>query len=800
MALGRTMRGLALTVLAAASVFTVAAAYAIRRPLPKSSGRLKLPGLRSGVEILRDRWGVPHIYASNLHDVFFAVGYAQAQDRLWQMEFNRRLASGTLADVFGAPALEVDRLIRRIGFRRAAQRDWENATIQERAVLEAFAAGVNAYINQSRLPLEFTVLRTKPDPWQPVDSLTFGCFLGWTLAGNWDSEIIRSWTIERFGARLMAEFEPAYAKGSPLIVPPGAEAKGAGPDLKADFDQAGALVGLIGPGMSNNWAVDGEKSATGKPLMASDPHLPLTMPSIWWELHIDSPEIKAAGVGLPAMPGVFMGHNDHIAWGMTAAIVDGDDFFVEKINPDNPTQYERQGKWVEGQLVREEIRVRGRRRPLVEDVLITHHGPIVSPAIKGETRPLALRTVALEPAHQIQAQLMLMAARDWAEFRDALSLWPFPALNFVYADVDGNIGYQLGGRVPVRAGGHGVVPMPGWSGEYDWTGFVPFDEMPSAYNPPTHWVASANNKIAEDDCPYFLSANYADGFRQQRIIEMLEGKPRLSVNDFRQMQGDQLSIPARQLVPLILQITPRDDWGRRALTFLRAWDHRVSSDSVAACIYEVFYTHLVRRTLEEKLGSWSDFFMGRGVHPVRRNGMFFNVAYSWLMNKMQERPAWFTGKSWSEVMEECLASTTDELRRLLGDEVSRWRWGRLHKQTFRHPLGDLPGLGLLFNRGPVPMGGDGNTLWQAAYSPYHGYDVNSFNASWRQIIDLGDFNRSLGMLPSGQSGHPGSRHYHDMIAAWSRLQYHPMPWDRSEVEKHTRGRLQIEPISTAHAP
>jgi penicillin amidase len=776
-----------------AGATALAAAYVVRRPVPRHRGKLVMKGLRSTVEIIRDRWGVPHIYADNAHDLFFAVGYAQAQDRLWQLDFNRRLASGRLAEILGEPALEIDRLTRRVGLRRAAETDWEMASGEEREVLEAFSAGVNAYMKRGRLPLEFTLLRTRPERWQPVDSLAFGRMFGWALAGNWDSEITRSWTVERFGAKLMAELEPQYTSGAPLIVPPGAEARSVDIDLTEDFRQMEEIAGLVGQGMSNNWAVDGEKSVTGKPLLASDPHIALGLPSTWWEVHLDSPGVKAAGVGIAGMPGVFMGHSDRVAWGMTAAMTDGDDLFVEQLNPDNPFQYHYKGDWVDGEVVREEIKVRGRAKPVVEEVLVTGHGPVISPAIKGETRTLALKSVALEPTHQISPQMMLMRARDWGEFREALSGWPFPSLNFAYADVEGNIGYQLAGLAPVRGKGHGVVPAPGWSGEYDWTGYVPFDELPNAYNPATHWVASANNKIVDDDYPHFLSANYADGFRQQRIIEMLEEKEKLSVADFEAMHGDQLSIPAREFVPLILQLEPKDEWSRRALTFLRAWDYTLATDSAAASVYEMFYVHLVRRTLEEKLGSWSDFFMGKGIHPLRRNGSFFNVAHSWLMDKMRERPAWFEGKTWHEVMEECLASSVAELRKLLGDEVSRWGWGRLHKQAFKHPLGEVRGLDRVFNRGPVPVGGDANTVWQAAYAPYHGHEVNSFTASWRQIIDLEDFNRSQAILPSGQSGHPGSRHYGDMIGMWSRVEYHPMLWDREEVEEQARGRLELSP-------
>jgi len=793
MSTGRTVRRIATGALLAAGAAVLVGGYVLRRPVPGGRGKVSLKGLREGAEIIRDRWGVPHIYTSSVNDAAFAVGYAQAQDRLWQMELNRRAASGTLAELLGEQALEIDRMTRRIGFRRAAERDWREADKEERAVLEAYSAGVNAYLDRAKMPLEFTILRSRPASWTPVDSLAFGRLFGWALTGNWDSEIVRSWTIERYGAEVMAELEPNYPAGAPVIVPPGTEAKGLRPDLLDDLRQTEQLVGFAGRGASNNWAVDGTKSVTGKPLLASDPHLTLSMPSIWWEMHIDSPEMKAAGVGLPGLPAVIMGHNDRIAWGMTAALVDGDDLFVEQVDPADAPRYRQNGKWSRGEVIREEIIVRKRKEPVIEEILVTRHGPVISPAIKGETRTIALKTSALEPAHQVKAMMNVMAAQNWDEFRDALRGWPFPSLNFGYADVDGNIGYQLAGLVPMRGKGHGTVPAPGWTEDYDWKGFVPFDELPNSYNPETHWIASANNKIAEDDYPHFLSVENADGFRQKRIVQMLEAKEKHSVAGFEAMQADQLSLAAKELVPLIAELKPEDEWSRRAITFLRAWDYRLTPDSAAACVYEVFFAHLVRRTLEEKLGSWSDFFMGKGIHMLRPHTMFFVASHSWLMEKMRERPDWFAGKTWAQAMEETLASAVGELRELLGDEVSRWQWGRLHKQRFGHTLGQVRGLDRVFNRGPVPLGGDANTVWQAAYVPYHGYDVNSFTASWRQIIDLADFNSSRATLPSGQSGHPGSRHYADMTGMWRRGEYHPMLWDREHVEVQARGRLELTP-------
>jgi len=788
MGLARTLQRVVIGLGVAAGLGSAALLYLLRRPLPKTRGRRRLKGLRSPVEVIRDKWGVPHIYASNLRDLIYALGYVQAQDRFWQMELYRRGARGTLAEVLGEAALEVDRLTRHVGFGRIGAKEWEGAGPEARALLEAFSAGINGYLESVRLPLEFTLLRYRPKPWHPVDTIAFAKFMAWSLNGNWDTEILRSWTIERFGVEAMMEVEPRYGAEAPLIVPPGAEARGAGPPLDEEFGRVREVILAMGRSLSNNWAVDGAKSATGKPLLANDPHLVLQMPSIWYEVHLDSPELKVAGACLPGTPAVLIGHNERIAWGITAALADGDDLFVERLNPANPRQYEFQGQWLDAEVVREEIKVRGRQQPQVEEVLITRHGPIISPCIRGETRPLALRSTALEGGQQMESLLLLMSARNWEEFREALRHWGASPSNFAYADVDGNIGYQLAGIIPLRAKGYGLVPSPGWTEEFDWTGFIPFEELPQAYNPETHWVASANNKIVDDDYPYFLGCGFVDGYRQERIIELLGAKEKLSLEDFKAMQADVYSIPGRALASFIQALEPQDPWSRRAQTFVKAW----TADSVAAAIVEAFFAHLVRLALEEKLGSWSAFFLGRGIHPLQ-SGSFFIDAAAWLLAKVEQRPQWFKGKSWQEAMEEALAAAVAELRRLLGDDMSRWQWGRLHTQTFRHVMGQVPALARLFNRGPLSLGGDANTVAQAAYNPHRGYEVTSWTVSYRQIIDLSNFNNSLAVLPTGQSGHPGSRHYADMMELWRRVEYHPLPWDRPDVEAVARARLLLEP-------
>ena len=792
MGLVRTVRTIVLGAIVGAAVGSATLFYLLRRPLPKARGRLRLEGLQSAVEVIRDKWGVPHIYADNLRDLMYAFGYVQAQDRFWQMEFHRRLALGTLAEVLGEAALEIDRLTRRVGFQRAAAQEWDEASREARALLEAFSAGVNAYLEGQRLPLEFTVLRYRPQPWQPLDSIAFAKFMAWRGNGNWDTEILRSWAIERFGAEVARELEPRYPQEAPLVVPSGAEARGGGPSLEEEFGKVEELILATGHALSNSWAVDGAKSITGKPLLACDPHLPLQMPSLWYEVHLDSPQLKAAGACLPGLPGVIIGHNERIAWGITAAMADGDDLFVERVNPDNPRQYEYQGRWLETEVVREEIKVRGRPKPVVEEVLITRHGPVISPCIRGETRALALRSTALEGRGQTDSLLRLMVAGDWEEFRKALRQWSASPMNFTYADVDGNIGYQMAGLIPIRAKGYGLVPSPGWSGEYEWTGFIPFEELPFAYNPDRHWLASANNKIVDDDYPYFLSASYEDGYRSQRIVELLTAKERLSIADFGSMQGDIYSIPGRALASFILGLRPQDEWCRRAQTFVRAWDYLVAPDSVAASIVEAFYVQLLRRALLERVGSWAQYYLGRSVHPIKEGNGYESKMVSWLLGRIEERPHWFGEKPWSAVMEEALAAAVAELRQLLGEDMSRWQWGRLHAQTFRHLLGQGP-LARLFNRGPVAVGGDINTVAQATYNANRGYELTSWTASFRLIIDLSDFNSSLAVVPTGQSGHPGSRHYADMIELWRQVEYHPMPWDRPDVEAVAEARLVLEP-------
>jgi penicillin amidase len=521
--------------------------YLLRRPLPQLDGELRLAGLTSPVEIVRDRWGIPHISARDPLDAYFGQGFCHAQDRLWQMELERRLAAGRLAEVLGAEALDIDRFQRRLGLHRAAQKEWETADGTLRDALRAYAAGVNAcldgLVGSGKLPVEFVLTRFHPEPWEPVDTLSFGRYLAYSQAPNWESELVRSRLIARVGYVAAADLEPdVWQPDSDAL--PGLEDWG-----PPEMPEVGKLPSIIlggGPGASNAWAVSGARSSTGKPLLANDPHMFPRFPSVFYEAHLAAgAELNVAGASAPGLPGILIGHNRYIAWGLTATMADTQDLFVERIDPGDSRRTEFAGRWESGTTVREVIAVKGRVRPWIEEVLITaRHGPLLTPtpSLSDEHRPLALRSMVLEAPGPCAGLLALNRATSWDEFRAAARLIGTPALHVVYADADGNIGYQMVGGIPIRSRGEGLVPSPGWSGQYEWRGSVPYEDLPSAFNPPDGLWANANQTVAKMS-PHFFTREFNDPSRYQRIRQVLESKQRHSAVDFGALQADEVSLP-----------------------------------------------------------------------------------------------------------------------------------------------------------------------------------------------------------------------------------------------------------------
>jgi len=781
--------------------------FTARRPWPRINGTVMIDGLHAQVTVIRDRWGVPHIYASDPHDLFFAQGYVHAQDRFWQMEFWRRIGSGRLAEILGESALDSDRFIRTVGWHRTAARELEQLDDETRAVLEAYAEGVNAYISthEGRLGLEFTILgltgvEIDPEPWTPLNTVTWAKVMAWDLGGNMEDELLRAYVAARLGTGAVSVLVPPYPEDYPVIVPhplTGATLQ-AVPEavFNTHFLSWGDDRG------SNNWVIAGSRTETGMPLLANDPHLSIQMPSIWYEVGLHCEPVGPAcpydvvGASFASAPGVIIGHNDRIAWGVTNVNPDVQDLFIEKVSPENPNQYEYQGQWLDMEVYREEIQVAGQDDPVVVFSRETRHGPIINDVVGGTEgewsfgwQPLALSWTALQPGTLMRSILLLDRARNWEEFREALRYWDVPSQNFVYADVEGNIGYQTPGRIPIRASGNGSMPVPGWTGEYEWVDTIPFDELPRAFNPPEGYIVTANNAVVGPDYPYFLSMDWSPGYRARRIVELIEADPSISLEDIQAIQGDSTPVWAQEVLPYVRSLSSDDPRLTQALDLLRTWDGRAVRDSAGAALFEAFRLHLVERTFADELGE-----------PLLRRAK--SSAMAALLDLLPDPTAsWWDDvrtletETRDEILLEALEDAVDELTETLGSNMNRWRWGDLHTATFENQSLGKSGVGLieaLFNRGPFPVDGTIATVNNTGYNPNEPYEV-SIVPSYRQIVDLSDFTRSVSMHTTGQSGHPFHRHYDDMIDPWRNLQHHPMLWTRADVEANAEGTLVLMP-------
>jgi penicillin amidase len=801
-----------------------ALAYFVRASFPVVDGRVTLPGLQGTVEVVRDRFGVPHIYADTPADLFMAQGYVHAQDRFFQMEFSRRIGQGRIAELFGAGALNQDKFIRTLGWARVAEEEARTLPADARALLEAYAAGVNAYTlpNADRLGLEFNVLKLigrswTPEPWKPVHSLTWGKAMAFNLGDNSDQELLRAAILAHGGPALAEAVMPPYPADHPVIAPtngagPSAAlpstaaflADGSGAIALARFSRSAAdSLGLargsdIG---SNNWVLAGSKTTTGKPILADDPHLGIQMPSIWYQVGLhcrivnDACPYDVVGASFAGAPGVVIGHNGRIAWGVTNGTVDTQDYFLERADPNDPDSFEFRGGFEKAEVREERIFVAGRAEPEILRVRVTRHGPImndVEPALKD--KPLmAFSWAALRPGTLLQSVLAINRAQNWPQFRDALRLWDTPSQNFVYADVDGNIGYQFPGNIPVRAKGDGTVPVPGWTGEYEWTGFVPFEKLPSRYNPPEGFIATANNAIVDPQSDVFLMARDWDfGYRARRIVDLLRAKEKFSVADVQVMHADAYSVFADELLP-VLEIAAPAGSGEKvdtAMAVLRNWNRSYDRQSRGAVLFEATRLHLARAVFADELGDLARDAIGVGT-----------VTWTALRNMMNdENSPWWDDtttparETRAQIVQRAVAAAFDDLSMRLGSDSSRWRWGAMHQATFRNQTLGTSGIRpieMLFNRGPFDADG-GTGLVNAVGHRADDYAVRSV-PSLRMIVDLADPSGSLLIHTTGQSGHTLHPRYDDFIDAWLNGRYNPLLWSRAQVLDGADGTLTLTP-------
>ncbi|MPZ88450.1 MAG: penicillin acylase family protein [Nitriliruptorales bacterium] len=835
-------RGLALGLLAVLLTLTLVAAalavWSVRRPFPQLEGEVTLPGLDAPVEVYRDELGIPSLFASTSRDLFRAQGYIHAQDRFWQMDVWRHIGAGRTAELLGPGGLESDRFLRTLGWERIAREELALMDDETRDILRAYAAGVNAYIAErsaAELSLEYSVLRLQlpsytPPPWEPVHTLTFLKLMAWDLRSNLEEELQRGILSSTLSASQLADLYPPYPQDAPRIlgaeVPADFEAGEADPNpaqaaLGRVVDQLAAVEDFTGPrpdGIgSNSWVVSGAHTETGLPLLANDPHLSIEMPSTWYQVGLHcverTPECRdeVAGFSFAGVPGVIIGHNDRIAWGFTNLAPDVMDLYVERVNPENPDQYEVDGDWADMEVEEQTLKAADGTIQTMR-VRATRHGPIISdvfdplgayqpPQDVGAREPfvIALRWTALDPGRTIDAVPALNRARDWDQFREAASRFEVPAQNLVYADADGNIGYQAPGRIPVRASGDGRLPVPGWSGEYDWTGFVPFEELPSELNPERGWIVTANNPIAGPDYPHLLTTDWDYGYRAQRIGQLLaEAGGGLTVDGMGAIQMDARDGSADWLVPALLAVDSPDPDVRLAQDLLRDWNGQASADSAAAAVYGVTWRHVLAGTFGDQ--------MPDSVQPGGGSRWFEVV------RRLLEEPdsAWWdeAGTSGAEGRDDALSAAMRtaiaELTDRLGQDPGEWRWGDLHRATFRNGTLGESGLGVIerrFNRGPYPVSGGSSIVNATGWNASLGYEVTAV-PSMRMVADLADLDRSRTIHTTGQSGHAYHEHYQDMIEHWRSGELHPMRWSREAVEDSAVNHLRLLPprATSGHGP
>ncbi|WP_449065647.1 penicillin acylase family protein [Planomonospora algeriensis] len=814
-----------------AVVLAGAATWTVRRSFPQLSGEARLPGLSAAVTVQRDGYGIPHLYADTAADLLKAQGYVHAQDRFWEMDFRRKTTAGRLSEVFGASTLEIDKVVRTLGWRRTAEAELPLLLPETRQALADYAAGVNAWMAQhdgfAAKSLEYGVLKLtnggyEPEPWTPADSLAWLKAMAWDLRSNMESELDRALVAARLPAERAAQLHPGYPfdrHATIVTAAPAEEPKGGRPVEAAAaaeaLDQVAALVDAV-PSLfgtaggdpagigSNSWVVGGAHTATGKPLLANDPHLGPRMPSIWYQagLHCRTKSAACpydvAGYTFAGLPGVVIGHNDKIAWGFTNLGPDVTDLYLERVKGDT---VEVEGEWKPVQTRTERIEVAG-GEPVELTVRTTGHGPIVSGVLgdareavpgaaarlgeKAEGLEVALRWTALDPGRTADAILLMNRAEDFEQFRKGAASFEAPAQNLVYADTAGNIGYQAPGKIPVRSEGDGTMPVPGWTGKHEWTGFIPFEKLPSVYNPPEGYIVTANNAVVRPSEELFLTSDWSHGYRSQRIVERIEeetAKGKVTSETMRALLMDDRNNLAPVLVPHLLRLGAPNDT-------LKGWDFGQGRDSAGAAYFNAVWRHLLARTFEDEL-----------TGPTRPGGndRWYEVVRALL--DRPEDPFWDdvrtkgTAERRDDMLKAAMADADAELRERLGGDPAEWAWGDLHTLDLTHETFGTSGIApveWLFNRGPLRTAGGKDTVNATGWDATEGYQVN-WVPSMRMVVDLADLDRSEWINLTGASGHAFHANYDDQAELWADGRLTPMRFTEPAVRQAAENTLTLTP-------
>ncbi|MCI0604869.1 penicillin acylase family protein [bacterium] len=819
----RTLKRLLLAILCLIFLLAAFLVFSIRRSFPQIEGQVRLSGLKASVEVIRDKYGVPHIYAQNRDDLYRAQGYIHAQERFWQMDFWRHTGKGRLSELFGKSQLETDQFLGMMGWSRVAEEEVKLLDEVSLSILKAYCEGVNAYLTDhqgSKLSLEHGILRItnrnyQAEEWTPLDSIVWGKVMSWDLGMNLSTETSRARLLQHMTHKQVEELFPPYPSINPFILTRFPAKPAITGNMLAPLDGLGYLLENLPLNHdpessfgSNNWVISGNRTKTGKPLLANDPHLGAQMPSIWFQVHLqclpqsENCQFNVAGFSMAGVPGIIIGHNQRIAWAFTNVGPDVMDLFVERVNPENPDQYEVNGTWRDMEKVNENIRFPDGTSVPVK-IRYTRHGPVLSDYSKSaknikrtatvEMPPryaISLRWTALDPTTTFPAIWKMNLAKNWDEFRTAASNFDVPSQNLIYADLDGNIGYQCPGKIPVRAKGDGRYPVPGWTDEYEWTGFIPFESLPRDINPPNGYFATANNALLPQESGPLVTMDWDYGWRAKRIVELIESKKdRIDVNFVKNMQSDNKNYNAEYLVTALMNLHIQEEHLVKTLKLLEDWDFQQNSDSASAALFEAFWKNLLEQTFYDDIPA--------GMRP---GGGSRWVEVIRLLLEQPESRWWDNQKTTKnekrdDILKEAFNRAVLEMEKRFGKDPVTWRWGDLHTVTFRNEsFGSSRILILerLFNRGPFSTGGGTSVINATSWDAEETYEVTAL-PSMRMIVDLSDFNNSFAIHTTGQSGHPFHPHYIDMAEPWSKMEYHPMLWDRSRIQANAEGTLKLVP-------
>jgi len=750
------------------------------RRLPRHSGRLRVEGLIAPVQVGRDEWGVPYIEAGNDHDAWFALGFCQGQDRAFQIETRLRVVRGTMAELIGKDGLAIDRISRAIGFYRSALQQLPALLPEEKELIEAFARGVTAgaTVGARRLAHEFALTRSRPTPYTAADVLGLLKLVSFLLASNWDLELARACIAQEDGAEALYAIDPiarhAGLDAAELHEAPLKTAvQSIYRDLRAFFSATGR------GGASNNWAVGPSKTRTGRPIVANDPHLTPGLPPHWYLAHIRTPDWRAVGAALAGAPGIVVGHNGYVAWGVTAGLLDNTDLFIEEIGPDGAS-VRRGDRFVPCEVREEVVRVRGRGQGVTLRFVRSDFGPVLTPAAGGGNFGLAVRATWLD-ALPVVGFLRAHRATSGEELRGIFEAWPSLPLNLVYADAKGSVGWQMVGRAPVRRRGWGVAPAPAWEEGAGWNvDPVPYGQMPRAVDPPQGVVVTANSK-PEGDWP-FLGFDWLEEYRKHRILEVLLEKDDWDVQATLRLQTDVQSLPWRSLRPVLARLSPGDPDARLALELLLTWDGRVDAVSSGATVFEAFIAAMAKHAYRRKARQAS----GLAV------AAYAGTLASRMIQLLCERPPGWFERPWEAEMEEVLAEVVRALRERFGDRPENWAWGRVRPLVLQHPAGRGVLAGV-YNRGPFLLGGDTNTVAQGGVDSADVFQGPLAIPSLRAVMEVGAWDEARFVLPGGQSGNPCSPHYDDMLSLWLAGEAVVIPWSDEAVRAKVRKKLALLP-------